>query len=69
MTGIERAIKAAGGQQGLASVCGVTQPAVAKWVRWGHAPQRRVAEISKATGVPVHDLVSPSLRRLILGVK
>lgn len=65
MTGIERAIRAAGTQEALAAICGVTQPAVSKWVKWGHAPQSQVLLISRRTGVPVRELVSPSLRKMM----
>lgn len=68
MTGIERAIAAAGTQEALASICGVSQPAVSKWVKWGHAPQSQVLTINRATGVPIPELVSPALRRIMQGV-
>jgi DNA-binding transcriptional regulator YdaS (Cro superfamily) len=56
MTGIERAIQALGGQAALAAACGVTQPAVSRWVRQGYVPRRRWTLVAYATGVGVEDL-------------
>lgn len=65
MTGIEKVIALVGGQKALADLCGVKEPAVSKWVKRRHAPQSRAIFISNRTGVPVHELVSPALQRLI----
>lgn len=63
MTGIERAIQALGGQEALAAACGVTQPAVSRWVSRGWAPSKRWRVIAGATGVGVQDLALDMVRR------
>lgn len=55
MEAIERAVKAAGGQQALADKMGVKYQAVQKWVRT-RVPAERVLAIETATGVSRHDL-------------
>ncbi len=50
-TGIQRAIKAAGGQSELARQIGVTYQAVQRWARTGHIPYKRCMAIKKKTGI------------------
>lgn len=52
-----RALDALGSQAALAGLCGVTQPAVWKWVRLHKAlPAEHVLKVESATGVSRHDL-------------
>lgn len=51
MTGIERAIAAAGSQTALAELLQVGQPAVSKWKARGYAPWDHHARIHVRTGV------------------
>lgn len=51
MTGIERAILAAGSAKALALACGVQEPAVSKWKARGYAPWDHHARIHVRTGV------------------
>lgn len=68
MTGIEKAIAQAGGQEALAERLGCSQPLISRWKRRGYAPLKRVVEIEAETGVPRKELVSPRVRDLA-GVK
>ena len=52
-----RALEAMGSQAALASLCGVTQPAVWKWVKNGKAlPAEYVLKVEASTGISRHDL-------------
>jgi DNA-binding transcriptional regulator YdaS (Cro superfamily) len=64
MTGIERAIEAAGGEAQLAAQLGVTQQAVNKMKHKGFAPQERAFQIAELTGVAVRDLLDPMIVEL-----
>lgn len=74
MTGIERAVAAAGSQTMLAQLLKSrfpnkphpSQQAVSNYVRAGCVPLERANEIAELTGVNVVDLVSPTIRRLLL---
>lgn len=68
MTGIEKAIAKAGGQEALAQLLGCSQPLISKWKRRGHVPLKRVVEIEAQLGVPRKELVSARVRDLV-GVK
>ena len=46
----------AGSQSELARICGVSQPAVWKWLQGGRVPAEYVLRIEAATGVSRHDL-------------
>lgn len=67
MTGIEQAVKMAGGQAELASLLdpAVTQQAISKWVTRGWVPTERAAEIEKLWAIPLRDLVSPALVEVV----
>ena len=74
MTGIERAVAKAGSQSMLAQLLKSrfpdkqhpSQQAVSNYVRAGCVPLERATEIAELTGVPVLDLVSPTIRRLLI---
>lgn len=54
--GIDQAVAAAGGQDRLAIMVGVSQQAVSMWCRRGWAPNSRREQIEALTGVPADDL-------------
>lgn len=58
-TGIEQAIRLAGGQQPLADVLGVTQQAVAHMKRRGYVPMAHRLTLVTRYGVPIRSLLSP----------
>lgn len=55
MTGIEKAIKAAGSAAALARLMGVSKMAAGNWLRYG-VPAERVLKVSEFTGVTPHEL-------------
>lgn len=57
MSGIQAAIKKAGGIQQLADLLGIRYQAVHKWTK-GSVPAERVLEIERATGISRHQLRS-----------
>jgi len=63
-TGIEEAIRIAGGQSAMADAEGVTQQAVSGWRKQGYAPRKRAEGIAERTGVPVDRLVDPRIAKL-----
>lgn len=65
MTGIERAIAAAGGGRKLAAAIGVRPPAVSKWRAQGYVPLHRVERIARMYGVPTWELCAPSVAKLL----
>lgn len=65
ISGIDQAIAAAGGQQGLATKVGCTQQNVSFWRRQGFAPVDRLVEIEQATGVPRALLIDPRIRSVL----
>lgn len=74
LTGIERAVAHAGSQSMLAQLLKSrfpgkrhpSQQAISNFVRAGCVPLERATEIAELTGVPVLDLVSPTIRQLLL---
>ncbi|MBK5075200.1 helix-turn-helix domain-containing protein [Budviciaceae bacterium CWB-B4] len=62
---IEKAVNLVGGQGKLASMCGVTQPAVYKWLNGGLVSPQRVNAIVQATKgeVKAHE-IRPDLPHL-----
>lgn len=64
-SGIEEAVKAAGGQVQMAEALGVTQQAVSIWVRQGWAPNGRIVEIETRFGVPRQRLINPRIADLV----
>lgn len=65
MTGIEKAIEAAGGQTALAEMLGCSQQNVAKMKSRGFCPVETAEKIAERYGIPVLELVSPSLRAVV----
>lgn len=63
MTGIERAVKMAGGQAELAARLdpAVTQQAISKWVARGWVPIDRAVEIGLLFDIPIGELASATL--------
>nr|WP_317893806.1 YdaS family helix-turn-helix protein [uncultured Sphingomonas sp.] len=58
---LQVAVQRASSQSALARLCGVSQPAVSKWVRQGkHLPAEHVLTVERATGVSRH-LLRPDL--------
>ena len=56
-TALERAVKAAGGQAGLARAIGISQPSVWHWVnKTKRVPAEFVLKVEGASGVPRHEL-------------
>lgn len=47
---IQKALNIVGGQKKLADECGVTQPAVHKWLKGGRVSPEKVSSIVNATG-------------------
>lgn len=64
MTGIEKAVEAAGSQPKLAALIGVSKQAVQQWVAQGYVPVDRVVAIEAETGVARSELVEPKLADL-----
>lgn len=69
MTGIEKAVALAGGQATLATILGVSQPAVSRWVTQGWVPVRYWAAIGFNFGIMPRDLAHEDLRAYIDGGK
>lgn len=65
MTGIERAILAAGSARALAQACGVGETAVSKWKARGYVPICQIAKITRVTGVAARDLFDPAVVRAV----
>ncbi|MDN0012346.1 transcriptional regulator [Providencia stuartii] len=55
---IQKAISIVGSQEKLAAICGVTQPAVHKWLNGGKVSPERVSAIVEATNgaIKAHEL-------------
>lgn len=55
---IQKAIGIVGSQEKLAAICGVTQPAVHKWLNGGKVAPERVSAIVEATNgvIKAHEL-------------
>lgn len=52
---LQAAVEAAGSQSALAAICGVSQPAVWKWLQSSkRVPAEVVLRIEAATGIPRH---------------
>lgn len=65
MTGIAEAVLMAGSQSKLATVLGVSQQLVSKWVRQGWVPMGRILEIEAQYGISRHRLANPRLTDLV----
>lgn len=59
---VQMAIQAAGGRKKLAESLTLTRQAVELWLHNGEVPPRRVAEVSRLTGIPKH-LLSPLFKK------
>lgn len=61
---VQMAIQAAGGRKKLAESLTppITRQAVELWLHNGEVPPRRVAEVSRLTGMPKH-LLSPLFKK------
>lgn len=53
---VDAAISAAGGRAELARALDITSEAVRQWLENGEIPLRRIKEVSKVTGLPMHEL-------------
>lgn len=67
LTGLPLAVSRMGGQKALAEALDVSAQAVSKWVKTGHAPVERAAEIEALTKVPRLELVDEKLRAFVRG--
>ena len=67
MTGILRAVQAAGSQRKLAADLKVSQQAVGQWVTRGYVPLDRALQIKELfiDGFELKDLVSPKIADLL----
>lgn len=63
--GVRLAIRAAGTQQKLAALLGVSQQAVSAWLDRGWVPLRRAQEIEASLGVPRAKLINPRIADLV----
>ena len=63
-TGIQCAIREAGGVTRLAALLGVHYQRVQHWAKQGYAPRRFIVEIAAQTGVATRRLLDPRLRDL-----
>ena len=61
MTGIERAIKEAGGPTALGDLVGTTQQFIQSAKQKGYLPLERAKIASDAYGIPLIDLVRPDI--------
>lgn len=72
-TGIELAVAKAGSQTALAQQLisqhphkpHPSQQVISQWVKRGYVPPSRAKEIADVSGVPVAQLLSPTLRQLV----
>lgn len=67
MTGIDRAIEAAGGEKALGDLLGVTQQAVNKMKRRGYCSVAKAEQIANNMPIPVEDLLDPEVVRVMKG--
>lgn len=65
LTGIQAAIRQAGGQVDLAKALGVSQQAVSLWLRRGYVPPRHIVQIETLYGVPRARLIDPKIANLL----
>ena len=64
LTGLARAVEAAGSISALARALGIAHQVANRWVRRGYVPAARALELEVLYGVPAKDLVKPSLLEL-----
>lgn len=65
MTGMDKAVEAAGGQSHLARALGVKRQSVQQWVSRGWPPNGRIVEIANLYGVDRMELLDPATASLI----
>lgn len=65
LSGLERAIRRAGGQGNLAAKMGVCQQLVSSWKRRGWVSAEYALAISKETGIDPITLVQPQMRLVL----
>lgn len=63
-SGIAQAVEAVGSQAKLGALLGVSQQAIAQWLKQGHVPDRRAVEIESHTGVSRIALLAPRVLNL-----
>lgn len=64
-SGVDQAIKQAGGQVALAKHLGVSQQAISLWRRQGWVPLKRINEIEAQFGIPRIELVNPTILDMV----
>lgn len=64
-TGIQAAIRQAGGQSNLAEALGMSQQAVSLWLRRGYVPPRHIVQIETLYGVPRSRLINPRIAEIL----
>jgi hypothetical protein len=69
LSGIQRAVKLAGGQNELGAMIDVTQQNISKWVISGYAPVDRAIQISELFDIPARQLVSPKIQSVLTARK
>lgn len=65
MTGIDKAVAAAGGARQLAQQLGVTRQAVQKWQQCGWVPTSRALEIEQLHGMSRWALIKPAIAAIL----
>jgi len=66
LSGIQRAVQLAGGQDELGQMIDVTQQNISKWVISGYAPLNRAIQIGELFDIPARQLVSPKIQAVFM---
>jgi DNA-binding transcriptional regulator YdaS (Cro superfamily) len=69
VTGIDKAIEAAGGEVALAELLGVSQQAVNKMKQRGYCAPKRAEQIANNFPINVDELIDPTLVEILKGPK
>jgi hypothetical protein len=69
LSGIQRAVKLAGGQNELGAMIDVTQQNISKWCISGYVPLNRALQISELFDIPARSLVSPKIQSVFASKK
>jgi DNA-binding transcriptional regulator YdaS (Cro superfamily) len=64
-TGIDKAVRSAGGAASLAAKLGVSHQAVYQWIQNGWVPSERALELERIYHIPRAELLSPKLAALM----
>jgi len=64
-TGIDKAVRSAGGAASLAAKLGVSHQAVYQWIQNGWVPLERAMQLEKLYDIPRAELLSPRLAALV----